>query len=187
MRTRNDVKLRGIGTGNHPASRKRRRCLSCGHWATAEGACISCGKDPVALPVRLDEPTKRCHKCGVDQPLSYFKRDPGCKDGLTPWCRPCSSRQVRERREHLRLIRDHEHCGIAPTWKKGQPGLSVSLEARVWRLLTAASKAATAGRWRGHEGLLAYRDLRCALDEWKAPETECVVTGEDSPILLEEA
>lgn len=57
----------------------------------------------------------------------------------------------------------------------------------MWRLLTAAAKAASAGRWRGHEGIRAYRDLRLALDDWKAPETECVVAGDDSPIYLEEA
>lgn len=188
MRARNDIEARGVGTGNNPASHGRaRRCLSCGFWAPKEGGCRNCGKDPLALPSRLDEPTKRCSKCGLEQPLSFFVRDRQTTDGLNPWCRWCRTENSRQVRQAKRRARDAARGGIPGTWKRGQPGLSLALEERIWRLLTAAQAASSAGRWRGREGIRAYRDLRVAMDEWRIPETECVATGEDSPFAWEEA
>lgn len=171
----------GVGTGNNPRSQKHLRCLTCGLWATPEKNCPRCKRDPLTVPVRLDEPTRRCKRCGVDQPISYFRKMPKAPDGLHPWCRPCSSsyaKDVRGTRSRAALA---ARRGIPDIWKKGQPNLTRTMEARVWRLLSAASDAASAGLWRGRPGIRAYRDLRVALDEWRAPESERVLMGDESP------
>jgi hypothetical protein len=133
--------------------------------------------------VRNDEPTKRCARCLIEQPLSFFVKG-GKKrgaDGLNPWCRPCRTEHTRTRREHIRRQLEAERRGVPDTWKKGQPNITASLEAKVWRLLSAAADASSAGLWRGRHGIRAYRVLRIALDEWRAPEAERILTGEESP------
>lgn len=171
----------GVGTGNNPKSQKHLRCLTCGLWATPGTRCRRCGNDPLAVAVHLDEPTRKCKRCGVDQPISYFRKMAHSPDGLHPWCRPCGSEHARKRRQHVRRHLQAEHRGIPDIWKKGQPNLSAAMEARVWRLLAAASDASSAGLWRGRPGIRAYRMLRIALDEWRAPESDRVLTGEESP------
>jgi hypothetical protein len=168
--------------GMHPNSHAHMRCRSCASWVRVEDTCSRCGRDPRLLPVALDEPTRECRKCHVHQPISYFRKFKRAPDGLHPWCRPCSSKHSRDLRRHRRALEAMARGNIPSRWKSGQPALSAALEARVWRLLTAAQAAGAAGRWRGRPGIRAYRALREALDEWQVPESEDLLRGEDSPI-----
>lgn len=42
--------------------------------------------------------TRRCSRCGVEQPASAYCRDRGNADGLYAYCRPCETARRREYR-----------------------------------------------------------------------------------------
>ena len=144
-------------------------------------ACRNCGRDPCDISHILSAPTRLCTKCGLMQPLPYFRKAVKSSDKLNAWCRDCGSKYAKLRRQGLKAHRDAQRNGIPDKWTRGQPDLSAATEAKVWRLLTAAATASSAGRWSGHEGISAYRELRAALDEWRVPEQS------EEPIWLEEA
>ena len=51
---------------------------------------------PAAPAAPTESTTKRCHKCGIEKPVSDYWKNVSSKDGLQAQCKPCLSERNRK-------------------------------------------------------------------------------------------
>ena len=99
-----------------------------------EGARREIAGDVETVPARREKyrekETKGCRKCGQLKPVSEFRRNPRCRDGLSSWCSECHNAASQQWRARKRAEKEAE------TYRRAEP-------------LNAALRAQTRARRRG--------------------------------------
>lgn len=93
---------------------------------------------------------KKCTKCGVEKDESEFSRGSGKKDGLSSWCKKCSSEYNKEYR-----LSNHAHLIEASRAYRGNNRERLRLRQNEWRMANR------------HHILSADKEMRAGCDAYK--------------------
>ncbi len=141
--------IRELKAKGWPRDGFRLLCWNCNCTRGHFGACPHESPDAFIVEPKPATPihvVKRCPICGETKPLAGFFKNPHSFNGASPYCKPCS---ITNRRERWQLL--HSGKGF-PTGPMGLGILRRCPRCELWKVKTEAFHAASAGKTGGFQG-----------------------------------